>query len=252
MKKKQLITGIFLFLVMTIYLISGTDATRRSAEDYEQIIGAARQTGARPVLIQFHQSQALPSVEHAEAIFSMGDKWKRTLSREWNTPVAEDRDLTEKHPHYQIVWQKGEAKFTVKWTATFESGRWTPFLITRIEAPIEQLDQAIMWKEQWSKWLQKQRVLVKFNTCLESVYDAKLNHDQQNDRITQVLHSLEARVVEQMEDHVVISTSAYSPHISDYILTNDMKMNVQAATHVDHEKSLTRLIIGTPIITTTY
>lgn len=92
----------------------------------------------------------------------------------------------------------------------------------------------------------------KISTCIIGTYDGKLKENEKLNIISKALKSIDGRKVEGLIDSRVISISAYSPEIEQYILTADKKMNINIALRYNEYENKTYLWIGTPIISVGY
>jgi hypothetical protein len=90
------------------------------------------------------------------------------------------------------------------------------------------------------------------NTCVIGKYGGKLKNDLQTEKCRQILAAFDSKQVESLREDTVLSYSAYSPQIMDYILTNGNRMNLQVATHIDDTHQQTTVTVGVPIITVEY
>ncbi|MBO8171992.1 MAG: YwmB family TATA-box binding protein [Bacillaceae bacterium] len=215
----------------------------------QRLIRAVEDTGAVVQKVQYHQGIPMEPVTQIDALMDLGKEW----ASGWETEnIRLDQDKTGEHPYVRVRFIKQGVSVDLNLTGTRHGNQWIPYLVIRVEAPADRLEQARQITSRLSERLGEKGLMVKINTCLQAVYNAKLNHHARINMINQVIHSFDAHVVEKMEDNVVQSYSAYSPHIPQFIYTKDVKMNLQVATHVDPDKRLTRLTVGTPIITTTY
>jgi len=100
--------------------------------------------------------------------------------------------------------------------------------------------------------LKKNQIHSKINSCIQGNINGKLSSVDQFVLINDILHNLNAKEVEKLDTALVKSVSAYSPEIENYIWTNNNKMNIQIATHVNNLHQKTILTMGTPIIIVEY
>jgi TATA-box binding len=90
------------------------------------------------------------------------------------------------------------------------------------------------------------------SACLEGYRDDKIVGVQASNLAQLALQAVNATPIEGMNTSLETSDSGYSPQGLTYILTNNKRMNVQVAIHDDTYDKRTNVLVGTPIITTTY
>lgn len=90
------------------------------------------------------------------------------------------------------------------------------------------------------------------SACLEGHRDDKIVGVQAKALAMQAMQVVDAAPVEGLNTADETSESGYSSQGLTYILTNDNRMNLQVAVHYDTYDKRTNVLVGTPIITTTY
>jgi hypothetical protein len=157
-------------------------------------------------------------------------------------------------PQRRIMNVNGGVRSEVRVIATPQpSGDdWDSYITIKLTAEPrfrEQLEEqlAVLYRK-----LQPFGIHPQFNSCVQGKYNGTLKNDVQLAKIEQLFQYLDATVVEKVEDPTVKSFSAFTDEIKPFILTRGQKMNVQAGMHVDKLGGVTRITIGTPIITIEY
>lgn len=219
-----------------------------------QLVNGLEDSGAKVEKVMLNQGTPLPGEKTVEGLFKLGEQITEQIALK---DSGQDRanvtwESAGKHPYYQYeTWQHG-VKTTVRLVGTEWNDQWKPYLIIRMEGAYQSLPEVKRSIVGISENMKQLGIEPNFNACLQGYYDDTLKVSAQEKMIDGYLHKYNASVVEKMQDQAVLSISAYSPHISGSIITNDMKMNLQVATHVDHTSETTKITVGTPIITTTY
>lgn len=89
---------------------------------------------------------------------------------------------------------------------------------------------------------------VKLDAMITGSYKGKLTQKQINTIISKLLKNIDAVKVESLERNDMISVSAYSTEIEEYITSNGRKVNVQLALRYSNYNDRTYIWLGTPII----
>ncbi|WP_427337923.1 YwmB family TATA-box binding protein [Caloranaerobacter sp. DY30410] len=89
-------------------------------------------------------------------------------------------------------------------------------------------------------------------TCIIGTFDGKLNEDEKIKKVSKALSSINGRKVEGFFNDSLVSISAYSPAIDEFIYTGNNKMNVNIALRYNEYEDKTYIWIGTPIISIGY
>ncbi|WFA08689.1 YwmB family TATA-box binding protein [Tissierella sp. Yu-01] len=93
---------------------------------------------------------------------------------------------------------------------------------------------------------------VEITTCLIGYIDGKLSKTEINDISLKSLHNLSCKIVDEYEDSQLVSYTAYTESIEDYILAGDDRINLNVALRYNEYDNQTLIWIGTPIITSGY
>ncbi|MFD1675804.1 YwmB family TATA-box binding protein [Alicyclobacillus fodiniaquatilis] len=81
---------------------------------------------------------------------------------------------------------------------------------------------------------------------------SQLSEQDANQLVNRVFSAVNASPVESLKGQWDTSVSGYTPNALTYIYTNGKRMNLQVAVHDDTYHHDTNVLVGTPIITTTY
>lgn len=89
-------------------------------------------------------------------------------------------------------------------------------------------------------------------TCITGTFDGKLEESEKITIVNKVLQVVNGTKIEGLRDSSLISISAYSPMIDNFIYTGYRKMNINIALRYNEYEDKTYLWMGTPIIATGY
>lgn len=90
------------------------------------------------------------------------------------------------------------------------------------------------------------------SSCLMGHLDAKMVGVQANQLAERALHAVDAKSVQTFQSGLETSISGYAPRNLTYIVSRGQPINLQIAVHYDGYQHDTNVLVGTPIITTTY
>jgi hypothetical protein len=90
------------------------------------------------------------------------------------------------------------------------------------------------------------------SACLQGFLDDRIVGVAADRLVSAALRAVGATPVEGMSTATETSISGYSARESTYIITSGRRMNIQVAVHPDTYHQRTNLLIGTPIITSSY
>lgn len=90
------------------------------------------------------------------------------------------------------------------------------------------------------------------NSCITGSFEGKLTDEQMNDVSKTIFKGAGARKVEGIRERNLISVSAYSPIIDDYIKVDDNKVNLNLAIRYNAFEDRTYIWLATPVISTEY
>lgn len=107
-------------------------------------------------------------------------------------------------------------------------------------------------REKALKVFKKYSVNPKVNSCITGYFNGKLDNNRLNEVSKYVLKGVEARKVEGMRDDNLISVSAYTPILGDYIRVNGKRVNLNLAIRYSSYEDKTYIWLASPVITTEY
>ncbi|ABY91424.1 MAG: hypothetical protein XD65_0307 [Caldanaerobacter subterraneus] len=89
-------------------------------------------------------------------------------------------------------------------------------------------------------------------TCFVGTFKGKLNKEKNSSIVKLILDKLDAQKVEGMEDENIISVSAYSSKLKEYIKLGSEKINLNVAIRYSSFDDKTYIWVATPIIAIEY
>lgn len=89
-------------------------------------------------------------------------------------------------------------------------------------------------------------------TCIIGTVEGRLDKDNLEANIKNILKKYKAKVVEKYQDEEVISYTAFTPYINNDIFSNEKKVNLNLAVRYNEYENKTYFWIATPIIATGY
>lgn len=92
----------------------------------------------------------------------------------------------------------------------------------------------------------------KVNSLITGSYEGKLDYAVLNEKLTHALNGIEAGEVDGVREDSLISLSAYTPHLRDYIKVNGRKMNVNFAARYNSFEDKTFIWFASPVIAIEY
>lgn len=107
-------------------------------------------------------------------------------------------------------------------------------------------------KKEVMRVLKEFDINAKVSSCLTGSYNGKLNKNQMNNICRKVFKEASARKVEGIKDGNLISVSAYSPSINNYIKVEENRVNLNIALRYNSYEDKTYIWLATPVITTEY
>ncbi|RKD23084.1 hypothetical protein BEP19_12730 [Ammoniphilus oxalaticus] len=233
--------------------------------DVDKLVDIMEQTGIELEHIQLHDGIAHQTFEQWEEAQAFATRIGQAMGLaliEQPSPADIPNAPTSTAFHFEEQTQQQHqdehtanktARTMLRVIATPQEAGWDTYLTINIQFDAtNDRDQTMQQLEIVFKALENEQIVPQFDTCTQGIINDKLTDDIQIKKLNKLLDLLGAQVVEKVEDPTVKSLSAYSPDFPFYIWTNGKKMNLQAATHVDHLNSQTRITVGTPIITIEY
>ena len=93
---------------------------------------------------------------------------------------------------------------------------------------------------------------VDITTCITGTIEGKIEYNDLELRILNVMDKFGIKTVEKYIDRSIISYTGYTPLIHDAIFSGKNKVNVNLAVRFNEDENKNYIWIGTPIITTGY
>ena len=98
----------------------------------------------------------------------------------------------------------------------------------------------------------KHGIKPKVNTCITGSVDGSMDYRRMNDMSRLIFSGANARKVEGIRDRNLISVSAYTPFIWNYIKVKSNKINLSLAIRYNSVEDKTYVWLATPALTTEY
>ncbi|MFM1651221.1 YwmB family TATA-box binding protein [Brevibacillus sp. B_LB10_24] len=239
-----------LALLLAYYLPAAAKERNDSAASTQAaaMIQAVESTGAQTTEILYRTSVQLERVNSTKDLIALGSKWSKMLS----VPVSHHLMRENELQVYETGIKTGGAKFQFRLIGVPNGEEYLTHLVLSIQGERSHLQDVVQLLQMADQTLRRAGVIPQFSTCIRGMYSDTLIDDQQEGKIFAVLTSLQANEIERLQDETVTSVSAYTELWGHFITTNHEKMNVQVATHLDKRNNVTRITVGTPIITAEY
>ncbi|MCR8996093.1 YwmB family TATA-box binding protein [Brevibacillus sp. 7WMA2] len=248
--KKHISMVYVVLLCIGLFVASGfsywTQVTKASVA--AQLIEAAEATEATITDIEYRTSIQLATLSTATEFLSLGHEWSGILG----IPSAQAVTAEGKQLIYQTEGKVGQTKLHIRLIGLPEPHNISVYLVISLEGKRIHAQDMERAYEKVVAETKRRGLIPQFSTCIRGIYNDTLSDGWQEARINKVFALLQAQEVERLQDESVTSISGFTAQWKPYIITNDQKMNVQVATHVDSLNQLTRITLGTPIITAEY
>lgn len=246
--KNTVLIGLMLLFSWTVF---ADQQPKQDAQEthaaLDQIMQAMKDTGANAEQIYLHLGTSYKTFGNPEEVKDFAEQLGSELD------LTETHHQQQKEVHFQSLNQGVKTELRVMMMPSHSgTGAWDSYLTVKLTAEPSALASLKIQHENVYKVLERSQILPQFNTCVQGIYNVTLENDVQLTKLHKLLDLLGAEVVEQVEDSTVKSISAYTSRLSSYIMTDGRPMNVQAGMHVDQLLDVTRITIGTPIITIEY
>ncbi|WCK54328.1 YwmB family TATA-box binding protein [Aneurinibacillus sp. Ricciae_BoGa-3] len=225
---------------------SGSARLESAAAQLDKMASTVVKTGAEiaSVQVRIKAEKTFRNVQETEA-------WKRQTARLLSAPDFQPLQGTPQSCHTQGVYLG--VKTDVYLTVESETNN---FQTVGLSLTFSGKDRQVALVEGVTKVAGEKVIngykINQINTCVIGKYGGKLKIDLQTEKCREILAAFNSTPVESLREDTVLSYSAYSPQIKDYILTNRNRMNLQVATHIDDIHQKTTVTVGVPIITVEY
>lgn len=236
-----------IILIVSLFFTLGLSVQGSNQQDIELLIETFQQSGAELSNYWLHVGVPYITISEEDELLAVGKR----LSKSLNLPEAQKIVTLKGQKAYftKGTWGNGtEVELQIK--AQNENSN-QMYLIFHLQGN-ENLEALAGYYDTLKDKLAKNHISPKINTCIQGNINVKLSSVGQFVLIDNLLHSIDAEEVEKLDTTLVKSVSAYSPKIENYIWTNNNKMNIQIASHLNNLQQQTVITIGTPIITVEY
>lgn len=239
--------AIIIMLFISIFFTFGLNVQGNSDQSIEILIDTFQESGAE--LSNYWINVGIPYITLSESddLLAIGNE----LSQSLMLPEAEKLvTLGEQKAYFtKGTWGNGtEVELQLKAQSL---GSNKLYLIFRLKGD-KDLAQMAGYYNLLKEKLEENQISPKINTCIQGNINDKLSGVDQFVLIKELLHNVGAKEVEKLDTDLVKSVSAYSLEFESFIWTNNNKMNIQIASHVNNLQQKTVITIGTPIITVEY
>lgn len=236
-----------ILLCISLFFILGLSVQGNNQQDIDLLIETFQQSGAE--LSNYWLKVGVPyiTITGEDELLAIG----KSLSQSLNLPEAQKLVTLDEQKAYftKGSWGNGtEVELQIKAQRPNSNDM---YLIFQLQGN-ENLEALSGYYSTLKDILNKNQISPKINTCIQGNINDKLSSEGQFVLIEKLLHSIAAEEVEKLDTSLVKSVSAYSPKLENYIWTNNNKMNIQIASHVNNLQQETVVTIGTPIITVEY
>lgn len=192
------------------------------------------------------------------------DKWSLHARESLDTNEREDRLRTLMNKYPQWKWEKyeGHEKWEATGTYTTEMG-----ITEKISILSSEGHSYLIFEVQGSGWDEKMKDLLTYQvypkinsvfhekaivfSCVYSELDGNMYESVSTD-VTKFLQTFQAEEIETLREDNFVSTTAYSPLLSESIKGETEKFNLQLGLRNQGLGEKTTLVVGTPILTIEY
>ncbi|MGD8190331.1 YwmB family TATA-box binding protein [Brevibacillus ginsengisoli] len=237
-------------ILVMIYLLASMPVFAHATENQTitQMIQAIEQTGAEPTVIEMRTTVDLGMVDTTKDLTEAEISWSKRLN------FSEKPKLMMEDSRYIYVTEENMGGITcvLRLIGVPQNDKFHTYVVVGLKGKRIHAQDMEKFRDQITALFKKASRIPQFSTCIRGIYSDKLSVDQQEDKIHEVLAALQANEIERLQDETVLSISAYTELWNPAITTGQHKMNLQVATHLDSLDSITRITVGTPIITAEY
>jgi hypothetical protein len=217
-------------------------------ESLQLIVESMESTGAEAERIQLHYGSTHQTFSDVKEVQAFAEKLGEQVGLTKEAANHESTTFTFHRLHQGVH----TTMRVIAIPSHNQTNEWNSYVTIKLNAEVENMKSIENQLTTMYKGLGEFHIIPLFNTCVQGKYNGKLKNDVQLLRVDQIFENMGAVLVEQMQDPTVKSFSAYTPHIASSIVSNGQRMNVQAGLHIDQLEGITRLTVGTPIITMEY
>jgi len=100
--------------------------------------------------------------------------------------------------------------------------------------------------------LDKNKIDADITSCITGAFPGRLKKDEMNEIVKSVFREADAKKVEGIKDGNLISVSAYSPSMGDYVQSGSKRINLNVALRYNSYEDKTYIWLAAPVILTEY
>lgn len=93
---------------------------------------------------------------------------------------------------------------------------------------------------------------VETSTCIVGTFEGQLSNMEKDEIVSMSIKKVKGEVLEKFVDDDLISITAYTPYVNEYVFLENEKINLNIAMRYNELEKKTYLWIGTPVITISY
>lgn len=237
-------------ILVIVFLIASLPVFARETEDQtiSLMLQSIEQTGAKTEEIELRTTVDLGVVATTKDLLELASSWSSKLE----VPVQTSVKREGSNYVYQVWETKEGISRDLRMIGVPQNDHFHTYLVVGLKGNRIHAQDLAELRDRITFLFKKASMIPQFSTCIRGMYSDKLGVDQQEDKLHAVLTALQAIEIERLQDETVLSISAYTEQWKPSITTGQHKMNVQVATHLDTHDSITRITVGTPIITAEY
>lgn len=248
---QSIVIGLTLLFGLTVFADQQSKNDLQSTQkSLDLLMHAMKETGAEAERVQLHYGTVHETYRDVKEAKNFAEKLgmeiglteKAGTKNQQATEFRFERLKNDVHTELRVMVIPSHA----------QPGLWDSYLTVKLNAGSNDLNSLKDQLSQVHKVLEGMKIIPQFNSCVQGIVNDTLGNDVQLEQMNELLDLLGAEIIEKVEDSTVKSFSAYSSQLPSYIYTNGKKMNLQAGMHVDRLHRVTRITIGTPIITIEY
>jgi hypothetical protein len=168
--------------------------------------------------------------------------------------AKENRVDTDRQHVYQLYgrWDPSTAVSLILTTMNLEDKQPQTVLVVKIEREDDHVQDIARSVEKVKSTVESIGVKPQISTCIKGFYNDRIDTMGRNQLIQRVFQAVNAKETEGVRSELLSSVSGYSPIFREYIMTNGKRMNLQVAVHYDEYRKMTRILVGSPIVTIEY
>ncbi len=238
--------GLLAIVLVAPFIPATANGLKQS--DVEQLAKAMEDKGIAVTEVEMRTSVSLPAVINQNELRIVQDTWQKKLLGKTRIENRQEKGMdiyagSMKAPAYVLDYQL---------IGVPQTGKIGVYIVVKLKGKRESLQDLVKAQERVNKVLKEERQNGQNSTCIRGMYNDTLSVDHQEEMVSSILQSLQAKEVERLVDESVVSISGLTGLWEPYIHAGERKMNLQVAAHLDQLNKVTRFTAGTPIITAEY